>query len=243
MLVVKLRNPLKSSGSRVGNWAVFLPILMLIAGCETTPATPAPAPMIETPPAETVQATIEPELLYQLLAKANTAIEDDNLTFPEEDSAYAAYLEILAIEPGQTDAMHGLERLVELYIELAMQALERRQYATARSMLARGRLIMPNHPSIEPTDEQIRLLSQAQRTRIKLRQEDLQNNPDAISDELQALAHNHERESCRFIISAKNDAQGRWIYQTLAKGVQSTRLRAQIKIRLPAGVERLCFPV
>ena len=243
MLVVKLRNPMKFRESRMRNWAVFLPILMLIAGCETTPPTPEPTPVVETPPAETIPVKIEPELLYQLLAKADAAIRNDKLTFPDEDSAYASYLEILAIEPGQEDAIHGLERLVELYIELAMRALERSQYATARSMLARGRLIMPNHPSIEPTDEQIRLLSQAQRTRIKLRQEDLQNNPDAISDQLQALAQNPELESCRFIISAKNDAQGRWIYQTLVKGLQSTRIRAQIKIRLPAGVERLCFPV
>ena len=243
MLVVKLRNPMKFRGNPTRNWAVFLPILMMIAGCETTPPIAEPTPVVETPAAEIVPVKIDPELLYQLLAKADDAIKNDNLTFPDEDSAYHTYLEILAIEPGQEDARHGLERLVELYIELAMRALERSQYATARSMLARGRLIMPNHPSIEPTDEQIRLLSQAQRTRVKLRQEDLQNNPDAISDKLQALARNPELESCRFIISAINDAQGRWIYQTLAKGVQSTRLRAQIKIRLPAGVERLCFPV
>jgi hypothetical protein len=243
MLVVKLRNPMNFPTTRIGNWAVFLPILIAIAGCETTAPTPEPSATTDPPSVVIIPVSIEPELLYQLLAKADTAIKQDQLTFPEESSAYHTYLKILAIEPGQQDAVHGLERLVELYIKLAMHALERGQYATARSMLARGRLIMPNHPSIEPTDEQIRLLSQAQRTRIKLQQDDLQNNPAAISDELQALAQNAGQESCRFIISAKNDAQGRWIYQTLAKGAQATRIRAQIKIRLPAGVERLCFPI
>lgn len=213
-------------------------------GCETT------APILPEPDAEALvaapveSAEIDPDLLYNLLTQADAAIKEDHLTYPETGSAYSLYLEILAIEPAQADAINGLEHIVEKYIALAMRALDRNQYAGARSMLARARIIMPDHPSIKPTDEQIRLLSQAQRIRLKLNQDELKNDTRKVSAELQTLLNTPPAESCRFIISAKDDAQGRWIYQALAKGASAAneaRVRAQIKIRLPAGVERLCF--
>jgi hypothetical protein len=215
-------------------------------GCETTAPTaqePEPVPeVLVTAPVESVK--IDPDLLYNLLTQADAAIKKDHLTYPEQGSAYSLYLEILAIEPAQTDAIDGLEHIVEEYIALAMRALDRNQYAGARSMLARARIIMPDHPSIKPTDVQIRLLSQAQRTRLKLNQDELKNDTNKVSADLQTLLNTPPAEGCRFIISAKDDAQGRWIYQALAKGAieaNEARVRAQIKIRLPAGVERLCF--
>ena len=225
----------------LGFWSVFLPLLIAGFGCETTAPTladPQPEP-VDTVRLEKVE--IDPELLYHLLTQADTAIGEEHLTYPEEGSAYSLFLDILAIEPAQADAITGLERIVEEYIALAMRALERNQYATARSMLSRARIIMPDHPSIKPTDEQIRLLSQAQRIRLKLNQDELKNNPEKVNAELRALRSTGSDESCRYVISAKNDAQGRRIYQALAKSPSAARIRAQIKIRLPAGVERLCF--
>ena len=77
---------------------------------------------------------------------------------------------------------------------------------------------------------------------IRLQQSDLDNPTPAATAELQALGELPDGYDCRFTIAAKNDAQGRWIYQTLASGSAGGRLRAQIEIRLPAGVERVCFP-
>ena len=185
---------------------------------------------------------IDPVVLRELLDQAEAAIALEQLTYPEEGSAYAIYQQILALEPGQEDAMRGLEQLVELYIEMSNHALERRLYATARSMLARAKIILPEHPSIEPTEEQIRLLSQAERSELKLSQTAINSDKPRISSELAAFAAAATAERCRYIISAKNDAQGRWIYQQLAGAADGYRLRAQIRIRLPAGVEKLCFP-
>ena len=120
--------------------------------------------------------------------------------------------------------------------------MERGRYATARSMVARAKLILPGHPSIKPTEAQIRLLSQARRSELKLSQAEITSDSARISSQLTAFAATPADASCRYIISAKNDAQGRWIYQQLAEAAEGYRLRAQIRIRLPAGVEKLCFP-
>ena len=198
--------------------------------------------VLEEPITEAQARTIDPVVLHNLLDTAEAAIDAGQLTYPADGSALTIYQQILAIEPGQQDAERGLEHLVELYIDLAMTALQRGRHATARSMLSRARLIRPNHPSIEPTAAQIRLLDKADRKILKLTQTDLQERTAQVQDNLAALAIPSEGQTCRYTISAKNDAQGRWIYQRLAEASASGRLRAQINLRLPAGVERLCFP-
>ena len=216
------------------------PALAGLAGCKnTTDEVPVP----DEPIIEVVAKVIDPVVLHNLLDAAEVAIAQGRLTYPTDSNALDIYQQILAMEPGQQDAERGLERLVELYIELAMTALQRGRRASARSMLARARLIGPNHPSIEPTAAQIRLLDKADRKTLKLAQTDLQGRSAELSDNLATLARPPEGQACRYTISAKNDAQGRWIYQRMAQASSSGRIRAQINIRLPAGVERLCFPL
>ena len=155
-----MRNPTTLARHYRAAW-LFSAVLALgsafLAGCQSKPEAPEPE---AEPATETAAAQkIDPVVLHELLDRADEAIANDHLTYPIEASAFAIYRQILALEPDQEDAMRGLEHIVELYIVLAMSALERNQFATARSMLSRARIIDPEHPSIEPTDEQIRLLS------------------------------------------------------------------------------------
>ncbi len=239
---VMLRNPTTLSLIALPNSAGYLLLVLLLSACQVSQPQNRPAP--ELPPVTTPQAVkIDPIVLHSLLDQADQALARGDLTFPDDRSAYSAYQAILAIEPEQADAIRGLEHIVEQYIVLALQALERDQLATARSMLARASLVMPEHPSIEPTTMQIRLVEQAERASLKMSQHQL-SNPTAtgLTQQLATLSKTPKLAQCRFIISAKNDAQGRWIYQQLANGAKSSRIRADIKIRLPAGVQRLCFP-
>ncbi|MEE4280357.1 MAG: hypothetical protein V2I41_00330 [Pseudomonadales bacterium] len=225
--------------------AVLLPLLLGLvcaAGCQAPSApTPPPEPVVApvTPPPPPV---IERQLLFKLLDDADAAIADNRLTFPAGHNALDYYHDILAIQPDQEDALRGLEQLVEIYVKLAQDALEYNRFATARSMLVRADLIVPNHPSIEPTQAQIRLLEEAQRTALTLDQQTLNNPTRALKDQLIALGSHPAKTPCRFIIYARSDAQGRWIYQQLAAAEVAGRIRAEIKIRTPAKVERLCFP-
>ena len=226
--------------------AILLPLLLSLVcatGCQalsapTPPTEPVVAPVAPPPP----PPVIERELLFKLLDGADAAIADNRLTFPAGHNALDYYHEILAIQPDQEDALRGLEQLVEIYVKMAQDALEYNRFATARAMLARANLMVPNHPSIEPTHAQIRLLEEAQRTALPLDQQVLNNPTRALKDQLIALGNHPEKTPCRFVIYARNDAQGRWIYQQLAAAEVSGRIRAEIKIRTPAKVERLCFP-
>ena len=221
-------------------WSTILPVILLLAACETTPAPeelpPAPADLVISAPA------IDPVLLHELLDQAEVAIAREHFTYPEAGSAYTIYKRILQLQPDQKDALRGMENIVEHHIARSLRALERSQYAAARSMLARARIIDPKHPSIEPTDAQIRLLSKAQREKLTLSQQQLKQRDADTLQALQDLARAPSNSTCRFTISAGSDAQGRWIYQSLSEGSEQTRIRAQIHIRLPATVERLCFP-
>ena len=225
--------------------AILLPLLLGIvcaAGCQA-PSVPAPpAEPVAQPAPPPPPPVIERQLLFKLLDSADAAIADDRLTFPAGHNALDFYHDILAIQPDQEDALRGLEQLVEIYVKLAQDALDYNRFATARSMLARADLIVPNHPSIEPTQAQIRLLEEAQRTALPLEQHVLNNPTRALKDQLTALGAHPEQTPCRFIIYARSDAQGRWIYQQLAAADVAGRIRAEIKIRTPAKVERLCFP-
>ena len=211
--------------------------IVLHAGCQTLPE-PTPDPVADLPPPQPPR--IDAALLADLLYRAELALAREHIAYPADGSALALYQEILSIEAGQEDAERGLEQIVEKYINMAMEALSREQYASARSMLARARLILPDHPSIKPTEAQIRLLSEATKETLRLAQTSIED-PQTVAA-LTALGNVPDGFNCRFTIAAKNDAQGRWIYKTLSRGAISERLRAQIKIRLPAGVERLCFP-
>ena len=210
-----------------------------LSACQTAPPPePAPPPVQEPPP-----PPIEPDVLADMLEQAEQALTAEHFTYPTEGSALALYQQILALDASQEDARRGLEQIVERYVNMAMVALERRQFARARSMLARARLILPDHPSIKPTAEQIRLLSEAERVTLRLQQKDLNDDNPGTLAELRNLGRVPVDQDCRFTIAAKNDAQGRWIYKTLASANPGARLRAQIEIRLPAGVERVCFSV
>ncbi len=237
------RNPTIINLKRLLFWSIILPTCLVLTACESTQPQPEPAPAQDA--SEPAAPEIDPIVLRDLLEQADAALARDHLTYPVEGSAYAIYAYILDVQPGQEDAMRGLEHIVEQYIALAMGALEHHRYASARSMLSRARIINPTHPSIEPTEQQIRLLSQAQRDVLKLTQDQLTYPDKATLHSLQTLAQVPANSSCRFTISAKNDVQGRWIYQRLAQaegGEPNARIRAQIRIRLPATVERLCFP-
>ena len=214
-------------------------LALTVSACQTAPpAEPEPAPQQTPPP-----PPIDPDTLADILEQAERALAAEHYTYPAAGSALTLYRQILALDEQQEDARRGLERIVERYVDLAIVALERRQFARARSMLARARLILPDHPSIKPTAEQIRLLSEAERITLRLQQKDLTSDSPGAAAELRALGQVPANQDCRFTIAAKNDAQGRWIYKALASANPSARLRAQIEIRLPAGVERVCFSV
>ena len=230
---------------------VFISILMvaLVTGCATTQNTETDSKEVVQP--DDLAPKIPQETLHKMLDEAQEAVRREHLTFPKRGSAFAIYSDILELDPEQEDAIRGLEHIVEKYIELSIAALEREQFATARSMLSRARIILPDHPSIEPTAQQIRLLKEADRLKLTLSR-DLIADPDQLALALADLFADasNDPSHCRYKIWAPSDRSGRLIYQVMSRvyaqsigknNEEAPRLKAQLAVRSPGGVEKICF--
>ncbi|MCZ6659382.1 MAG: hypothetical protein O7C67_19015 [Gammaproteobacteria bacterium] len=217
----------------------LLVLALLIHGtlaCQTQkpPEAEPVTPIIEAP-------VVDQSQLQTLLDRARFAIGEDHLTFPEEGSAARLYEELLALDPDNDAAKRGLEQIVERYVELALTAADRRQFAQARSMLARARLVDAEHPAIEPTSEQLRLLMHAEREKLLLDKSGLQRRAASVRDSLVTFGTKARHPDCRVTISARNDAEGRWIYQQLSQADGERRIRAKMQLASPPSVELICF--
>ena len=205
-------------------------------GCQTAPVAPA----IEIP-TEPEPVPADPPAVDELLEQAELALRNDQLTFPEAGSALVLFNEVLALDESNAVAKRGLERIVERYLELAERAAQRRQFARARSMLTRARLVDPEHPAIEPTASQVQLLANARRERLKLDKSLLSARSETLLQPLEDLGEKARAEDCRTTITARSDAEGRWLYQQLNHAKGERRIRAKLQIGSPPQVEVLCF--
>lgn len=231
-------------------------VLLLAAGCTALapPAAPEPDAGPETvPPPETTPepaaaaAPQRPPLTAEehatvaaLLDRADRAIAEDHLTYPMAGSALDLYDRVRLLDPDNDEARRGLERIVERYLELALGAVDGRRFEQARAMLDRARLVDPDHAGIPPTEAQIDLIDGADRQVIRLDPVGLRDRTDAVADVLRQAGAASRVEGCRTEITARNDAEGRWIYQQMSSaGAQ--RIQARLNIGSPPAIEVLCL--
>ena len=212
--------------------------LLVLAACESEPQRPEPAPEPAPPP---IPAPEPPPDVEPLLERARLAFEAHRLTTPEEISAYALYREALRLDPDNDHARRGMERIVERYVRFALEAVDRRQFARARSMLARARLVDADHPAIEPTAQQVKLVENARRDRVGLDPAVLADRSAALGARLRDLGARAKNSDCRVTINARSDAEGRWIYRQLNSASGEARVRARLTIASPPSVELVCL--
>ena len=210
----------------------FLFLISNLWGCQLTLLESEPRPFPLETPKETQNEQIE-----NLLENAQQALEQDRLLYPKETSAYAYLSLVFELNPGDENAKRGLEQVVERYIELAIQAIDRRQLNRAKSMLDRAKLVDKNHPSILPTENQLELVNNSNLTILKLGSPTIDAATRNRISEFGSLA---KYQNCRFIIYAANDEKGRSLYQLLKNHQAELKIKAQIKLRLPAQIERQC---
>ena len=85
------------------------------------------------------------ERITELLSLAEEAIREDRLLIPAERSAYGYFQQVLALEPGNTDALSGLGQIVERYIVLAKGAIRSQDEVRAKRYVARGLRVQPRN--------------------------------------------------------------------------------------------------
>jgi len=100
-------------------------------------------------PAQPLSARQEPVTVSlskktgDLIALAEAALSEDRLLIPENNNAYSYYRQVLALEPGNADALSGLDRIVGRYIALARYAIQRQDKVRAKRYVERGLRVRP----------------------------------------------------------------------------------------------------
>jgi hypothetical protein len=124
-------------------------------------------------------AVARQEKIADLLSLGHESLKRDRLLFPSHDSAYKYYQQTLILDPGNDDALFGIERIVARYIVLARKALERQDKKKSGRYIDRGL-------SINPTDKRLLALQDSLSTPVAVVEEPvLQPQPPVIQAEEQ----------------------------------------------------------
>ncbi len=207
---------------------------MFISGCQIYTSNKPPL----SPPNLSGEAPKDHEKIRKLLEAADLAIQKDQLLYPEEDNAYTHLSSVIDLETDNIKARRGFEKIIERYIQLSISAIGRKQFNRAQSMLDRARLVDKEHPSIQPAQKQLDLVSSSTVDILKIGNTKFDAE---LEQKIGSFGLVKPKKNCRFLISAPNDKQGRLIYQKLKSHQNNIKLNAQIEIKLPMQIERQCF--
>lgn len=232
-----------SSEYRLARPVCLAAILLLLAACQGTgsnevvysgaPVDVAPAPQpVPAGPDPFVRARILADILYD----AKLAFDDNRLMTPAGNNAYDRYLEVLELDPGNAVALDGIQEIALRYIDLADIASSQGQYDNAASLLARGERVAPGRPELADARARLETARQTKVESFPLDPVELSSQSLQILNALAEIAQHIRREEATFIINARTDAEGRWIYKVMREAVGGYRLRGNIVI---AGTPRI----
>ena len=196
-----------------------------------------------SPPRAVASIAIDWDRVEYFLNRADAAFDKDQLDAPTEDNASTWYLRVLEIAPNQPDAIYGIERIVERYIERAIEAISQEAWTTARAELNFAEQIDGGSPGIPVLRRQINLLEKALRWSITLADDRVRSRSPLASLELKEFGPKARASGARVTIRAGSDADGRWIYEQLNESSGKRPIRGEIEIGLPPQVRVLIIPL
>lgn len=220
---------------RLAPWLTAVGVLIL-AGC--VPEEPPPPPPPPPPPAAAAPPpAIKRDPVGDLLFLAQMAIKDNRLTSPAGRNALEYVDRAKNLDPTRAEIPKVTAQIVNAYLSLADRALDRGSEASARDFLRRARAIDSKHSGVEATESRIAALANTAAEVHPLDANALTAKSPAMVTELKQLGSVAKKQNLFVFINARNDAEGRWIYQQLAQGDGATRVRGQIAISASPNIE------
>ncbi len=126
---------------------------------------------VEEPPVPKPQTEIE-----QRLAEAQQQMDSRRLTAPASNNALRSYQRVLELEPGNTVAQAGIDRIAAYYRDVAAESLRQGRPDESLAYVGRGLRAMPQNPDLLNLRRQARLLQQkreqAQQEEMRRQQEE-----------------------------------------------------------------------
>lgn len=212
---------------------------MFVTGCvsgpepETAALAPAPAAAAKAPEVDIVaeqqrRLRERQRQIDELLGLAEQALDEDRLMLPADDNAFMWYKQVMELDELNPPAHWGMRQITQRYLELAEQAF-------AAAQPSRAEYLLNSALQVAATPQQVQLIRDKYRDQLKdkvfaLPEADLQHRNPAIQQRLAEIANQAKDQSSRLLIVARNDAEGRWIYQQMRNAVDGYRLRGNIEV-------------
>lgn len=191
-------------------------------------------------------------MVAQLLGQADTALAAGRLTTPAADNAFDKYNAVLLIEPANVYATAGLQAVQLRYFELAEDALDRGQLDSAARYLAAVDKVFGSHRTLSRLRGTLRKKRAVLAVPVKLEEQDvatakritldqraLKQRSDALKVLLARASARVQQTDESIMIFAPNDAQGRWIYQTMKSFAPGYLIRGDIRLHQRPALEFL----
>ena len=130
---------------------------------ETTPSGKAEA---EQPASKEPAQTPEEAEVARLLTAAEADLKARRLTSPAGNNAWDRYQQVLGVDPANPDAIRGMERVIESYMELFGSAVKHEDFDKADGYLAKIRELHPDSPVLEEGEQHLQEAEQARADRL-----------------------------------------------------------------------------
>lgn len=202
---------------------------------EGSPA-PESEPVAARPTREADDAFARSMLLADILYEARLAFDDNRLMTPSGDNALDRYRQVLQLDPGNDVALQGIQDIVLRYVDLADVAMRQGQFGQADSLLARAATLNPERAELLAARQRLELARQAEVRSYELDPQGLAEQSLEVMVHLGEIAQHIQRNEATFLINARNDAEGRWIYKVMREAVGGYRLRGNIDISSNPGI-------
>ena len=95
------------------------------------------------------------EKIADFLDHGRRTLKRNQLLFPENNSAYHYFQRVLELDPGNADALHGIEQIVARYMRLATEALDNNDKDNAERYIARGFRVKPDDKGLQALRERM----------------------------------------------------------------------------------------
>jgi tetratricopeptide (TPR) repeat protein len=173
--------------------------------------------------------------IQAMLKRAEFQLGRDRLTTPGYDSAFGLFSEVLKLEPSNAQAKSGIQQVVIRYVQLARKALAHSNLSRAETYFAKAQRIAPANPLLAEFEASLQLAMKRQKTalnrsEIMLDPGALSKRDQAVLDVLQDVARRVMISDESLVIIARNDAEGRWLYQQMRKAAEGYRIRGDIQM-------------
>lgn len=182
--------------------------------------------------------------IERLVAQAESALLNGQLTLPIEDNAYDRFQAVLLLDPSNEYAKKGMQRILLAYIVRVHQALTAGRVADAKRMGQRVQGYFPKDPlvlvlmaKIAATEKtlnakEIKILQASvdDGTRVLLPKSALSQRGKGAESILTKVALRVRESDEGVMIYARSDSEGRWIYKTMKKAAEGYRIRGDIRI-------------